>query len=249
MRGPWRGGSAFLFGATFGLAFVPCAGPVLATITVLAATRQVGSGLVALTLAFSVGVAIPLLAFALAGQQMATRIRTVRTRTQLLRQITGGVLVVTSLAIWFGLADQAQRLVPSYVASAQARIEDNESARRALGGLSPDGAPVVTMPSVAGPVLTFDECEQDPSVLADCGPARPFVGIDAWLNTPGGQALTIHGLRGRVVLIDFWTYSCINCQRTLPYLTAWDAAYSGPRPDDRGGPLARSSRSSTTSAT
>ncbi len=74
-------------------------------------------------------------------------------------------------------------------------------------------------------MLTFDECEKDPSVLADCGPARPFVGIDAWLNTPGGQALTIHGLQGRVVLIDFWTYSCINCQRTLPYLTAWDAEY------------------------
>ncbi len=46
-----------------------------------------------------------------------------------------------------------------------------------------------------------------------------------WFNTPGGRPLTLAGLHGRVVLIDFWTYTCINCIRTLPYLKAWDAAY------------------------
>lgn len=225
--GPLRGGSAFLFGATFGLAFVPCAGPVLAAITVLAATRQVSGGLIALTLAFSVGVAIPLLAFALAGRRMTSRIRAVRTHLPLVRGVTGGLLVLTALGIWFGLADQVQRLVPGYVATVQSRIEDNDAARRALGELSSDGGSGSAAGSGgrAAGALSFDECEQDPSKLADCGPGRPFEGIQAWLNTEADQPLTLAGLEGRVVLVDFWTYSCINCQRTLPYLTAWDERY------------------------
>jgi cytochrome c biogenesis protein CcdA/thiol-disulfide isomerase/thioredoxin len=229
--GPRRSGSAFLFGATFGLAFVPCAGPVLATITVLAATNQVQSGLIVLTIAFSVGVAIPLLAFALAGQQMATRITAVRTRMPLVRRITGAVLIVTALAVFFGLADQVQRLVPSYVTAAQSQIEDNDAAREALGTLNgpatagPEPGTVPVDSPGLGPVMSFDKCEKDPSTLANCGPARDFVGIQAWLNTPAGKSLTLDALRGRVVLVDFWTYSCINCQRTLPYLAEWDAKY------------------------
>ena len=227
--GPRRNGSAFLFGATFGLAFVPCAGPVLATITVLAATNQVQFGLVVLTIAFSIGVALPLLAFALAGQQMASRIAAVRTRMPLVRRITGGVLVVTALAVFFGVSDQVQRLVPSYVTAAQSRIEDNPVAREALGTLrspaEPGSATTTESSAGVGPALSLDECEKDPSSLANCGPAREFVGIQAWLNTPGGKSLSLAGLRGRVVLVDFWTYSCINCQRTLPHLTAWDAKY------------------------
>ncbi len=229
--GPRRGGSAFLFGATFGLAFVPCAGPVLATITVLAATNQVQSGLIVLTVAFSVGVALPLLAFALAGQQMATRISAVRTRMPLVRRITGAVLIATAVAVFFGVADQVQRLVPSYVTAAQSTIEDNASAREALGALSgpsvarPEAGTVAVDEAGLGPAKSFDECEMDPGVLANCGPARDFVGIGAWLNTPAGKALTLQALRGRVVLVDFWTYSCINCQRTLPYLESWDAKY------------------------
>jgi thiol-disulfide isomerase/thioredoxin len=46
------------------------------------------------------------------------------------------------------------------------------------------------------------------------------------LNTPGGKPLSIAGLRGRVVLVDFWTYSCINCQRSLPHVEAWNRAYA-----------------------
>jgi thiol-disulfide isomerase/thioredoxin len=57
------------------------------------------------------------------------------------------------------------------------------------------------------------------------GPAPEFTKTQRWFNTPGEKPLTLAGLRGRVVLIDFWTYTCINCLRTLPYVTAWDARY------------------------
>ena len=54
-----------------------------------------------------------------------------------------------------------------------------------------------------------------------------LAGIVDWLNTPGGASLSLAGLQteGRVVLVDFWTYSCINCLRTLPYLTGWYTKY------------------------
>jgi len=57
--------------------------------------------------------------------------------------------------------------------------------------------------------------------LPDLGPAPNFTGIVSWLNTPGNQPLTLAQLKGKVVLVDFWTYSCINCQRSLPHVEAW----------------------------
>jgi len=64
------------------------------------------------------------------------------------------------------------------------------------------------------------------SNLTDLGPAADFVGIKGWINS---EPLTIASLKGKVVLVDFWTYSCINCIRTLPYLNSWYAKYA-----DRG---------------
>ncbi|HTC85135.1 MAG TPA: thioredoxin family protein, partial [Candidatus Acidoferrum sp.] len=61
--------------------------------------------------------------------------------------------------------------------------------------------------------------------LKDLGPAPEFTETQDWFNTPGGRPLSLAGLRGHVVLVDFWTYTCINCIRTLPYLKAWDTAY------------------------
>ena len=64
-----------------------------------------------------------------------------------------------------------------------------------------------------------------PDRLKDFGPAPDFAGIAAWINTPGSKPLSLAALRGKVVLVDFWTYSCVNCIRTLPYLKAWYSRY------------------------
>jgi cytochrome c biogenesis protein CcdA/thiol-disulfide isomerase/thioredoxin len=220
-RGPVRKGSAFVFGLTLGVVFVPCAGPVLAAITVLAASEGLSWGLVALTLAFAAGLSIPLLLIAWLGAGMGRRLVD---RMPTVRRVAGAVLVITGLAMAFGLTDAVQRAVPGYVAAVQRQVEDNPTARAALDSLRADEP--AEDAAATGPI-TFDECEQDPTALADCGPAPEFTGIVDWLNTPAGSALSIAELsaQGRVVLVDFWTYSCINCQRTLPYLTAWDAAY------------------------
>ena len=67
---------------------------------------------------------------------------------------------------------------------------------------------------------------QRADTLKDYGPAPEFSKIAAWINTPGGKPLSLAKLRGKVVLVDFWTYSCVNCIRTLPYLRAWNARYA-----------------------
>jgi cytochrome c biogenesis protein CcdA/thiol-disulfide isomerase/thioredoxin len=61
--------------------------------------------------------------------------------------------------------------------------------------------------------------------LPDLGRAPDFAGITTWFNTPHDQPLTLSQLRGKVVLIDFWTYSCINCQRALPHVEGWYNQY------------------------
>jgi thiol-disulfide isomerase/thioredoxin len=96
--------------------------------------------------------------------------------------------------------------VPGYTQAVQERIERSSTAERELAKLGGSSAPA-------------------PTTEADEGAAPEIRGIETWLNTPGSASLTLAGLRGRVVLVDFWTYSCINCLRTLPHLKAWDAAY------------------------
>ncbi|WP_062385018.1 cytochrome c biogenesis protein DipZ [Demequina iriomotensis] len=220
-----REGNGFVMGLALGLVFVPCAGPILASITVLAATNGVSWGLVALTLAFSVGIAIPLLGFGLAGQAMFSRIKAVRERLQLIRSISGAVLIATALVIATNVAEPLQRAVPGWLASAQSSIEDNDAVRGELDTLAGREDDAQAGSASDDEQFTFDECADEPATLHNCGPARDLPGIDAWLNTDDGQALDLESLEGQVVLLDFWTYSCINCQRTFPYLTAWDERY------------------------
>lgn len=82
-------------------------------------------------------------------------------------------------------------------------------------------APQVALPAT-GPVVT---CASHATTLANCGPAPQIIGIQSWFNTPQNHPLTLAQLRGKVVLVNFWTFSCINCQRTLPFIKAWYAAY------------------------
>jgi thiol-disulfide isomerase/thioredoxin len=113
------------------------------------------------------------------------------------------------------VTDGLQRAVPGYTNALQSHIESNASATDALGR--------VTGNVVSGALAN---CTPESPVLQQCGKAPALVGISHWLNTPGDRPLSLAGLRGRVVLVDFWTYSCINCQRTLPHVEAWNRAYA-----------------------
>lgn len=208
------GGGGFVLGLSLGLVFVPCAGPVLAAITVVSATHRFGFGAFLLTAAFALGVAVPLLILAILGQRLTGRMRLVRSRAALVRRIVGVVLVGTALALALNLTDGLQRSVPGYTDALQSHIEGNASAKQALAGVTGNDSDAV-----------LASCTDGNPTLQECGGAPGFRGITEWLNTPGGKPLTLAGLRGRVVLVDFWTYSCINCQRSLPHVEAWYRAY------------------------
>lgn len=210
-----NGGSGFGVGLALGAVFVPCAGPVLAAIIVAGATGRIGLDTVLLTASFAIGVAIPLLVFALAGRGVVERIRAFRTRERGLRIAAGVALLALALGLAFNVPQQLQRLVPDYTAQLQKDLTDNDQASEALGlgGLVTDEN------------RDLDKCTNGAEELESCGAAPALRGIQSWLNTPGGSAIDLEALRGKVVLIDFWAYSCINCQRSIPHVVAWDAAY------------------------
>ncbi|MEX0914155.1 MAG: cytochrome c biogenesis protein/redoxin, partial [Demequina sp.] len=210
-----RRASGFGVGLALGAVFVPCAGPVLAAIIVAGSTGQVGLGIVMLTVSFAIGVAVPLLFFALAGRRVAERIKAFRTRERGLRIAAGIAMIALAVGIGFNLPQQLQRLVPDYTAGIQSELTDSESAREALdlGGL------------VNEENKDLDQCTNGATELESCGTAPSIRGIEQWLNTPGGEGVDLEDLRGEVVLVDFWAYSCINCQRSVPHTVAWYDAY------------------------
>ena len=212
-----RGG--FVLGLSLGLLFVPCAGPVLATISVVSARHHIGFSAVILTAAFALGVAIPLLAFAIAGQRLAGAMPSLRTHAATVRKVVGALLLITAVAIGANVTSGLQRALPGYTDRLQNAIEGSGAARNALDGVKGGSATASLSACVNG------AAEQPSPSLEECGPAPDFTGISAWFNTPGDKALSLKKLRGRVVLVDFWTYSCINCQRSLPHVEAWNRLY------------------------
>ncbi len=208
-------GSGFGVGLALGAVFVPCAGPVLAAIIVAGSTGRIGAGTVLLTVSFAIGVAVPLLFFALAGRSVIERIRAFRTRERMLRIAAGIAMIALAVGLVFDVPQALQRLLPDYTAPLQDRLVESEGVGDALdlGGL------------VNEENKDLDRCTNGAETLESCGTAPSIRGIEQWLNTPGGEAIALDDLRGHVVLIDFWAYSCINCQRSLPHVVAWDEAY------------------------
>jgi cytochrome c biogenesis protein CcdA/thiol-disulfide isomerase/thioredoxin len=221
-------GNGLGVGLGVGLLFVPCAGPVLATIAVVGATHRIGLSAVVLTAAFGVGIAVPLLLLALARDTVAQRTRILRRRARELRTASGLVMIAIAAALAFNLTDGLQQLVPGYTTALQSAVESSPTVNQQLHDLTTGQAgPTPVVPPVAiAPTAENAPCQQDGPTLENCGPAPAFTGIDAWLNTPGNQPLDLAALRGKVVLLDFWTYSCINCQRSLPHLEALSRTYA-----------------------
>jgi cytochrome c biogenesis protein CcdA/thiol-disulfide isomerase/thioredoxin len=206
--------NGLIVGLGAGFLFLPCAGPVLATIAVVGSDHKVGFGAVVLTVAFGIGVAVPLLLLTLAGDALSRRTRTLQRHALTLR-IGGGVLMIAlAAAIGFNLTNGLQRHVPGYTTALQNAVENNKTASKQLQQLK-----------VGSAENAAATCSEGGSTPQSCGPAPEITGINAWLNTDGDKPLTLAGLRGKVVLIDFWTYSCINCQRTLPHVEAWYRDY------------------------
>ncbi len=190
-KGFWGG---VAFGIPLGLLWTPCAGPILAAITTLVATREITQTAVLMTIAYSFGAAIPLLLIAYGSSKAIEASRFLSKHAEAIRRVFGGVMILLSVVLalhWEMLLEQRLlRYLPTSLVENHPRLE---AELKKLQGETPVK-----------------------------GKAPELQGISNWINSP---PLTLEQLKGKVVLIDFWTYSCINCLRTLPYLEKWDKAY------------------------
>jgi cytochrome c biogenesis protein CcdA/thiol-disulfide isomerase/thioredoxin len=208
----------FLLGIALGAVFVPCAGPVLAVVAVAGAKGSISADTLLETLAFAIGVAIPLLAFALAGRGLAESLKSFRKRQRGIRITAGVVMIALAVAvvpIW-NVPQYLLTVIPDYTKNLQAATASiNQTV--GFGSHKTEAGKASSGGSTA--------CAAEISHVVDCGTAPAFVGIDQWFNTANDKPLTLASLRGKVVLIDFWAYSCINCQRSTPHLNAWYKSY------------------------
>ena len=195
-------GGGFLLGVSLGLLFTPCAGPVIGAVATVAATRSGTVEAVLITLAYGLGAGVVLLGVAIAARH-GMSLRAVRAHAPVVRRALGVAILGVAVLMILGIDKKLQTRVPEYTRALQG-LEESAAAQGELERL------------VGGPGLAEEER------LDDYGRAPEFEQIDLWLNS---EPLTMAGLRGKVVLIDFWTYSCINCLRTLPHVRAWDEAY------------------------
>lgn len=200
--------SGLVIGAALGLVWTPCAGPILAAITTLVATQKVSFSVFLLTLAYSLGAAFPLFFIAYGGQK-AFSLPSLAKYSEKIRQFFGVLMMLTALALAFNWDIAFQQSILDYIPRVQ--LENNERLKREIEKLRG--------PS---PFEGKEKLSHKPGELPHIATAPPIVGITAWINSP---PLTLENLKGKVVLIDFWTYSCINCIRTFPYLRKWYESY------------------------
>jgi cytochrome c biogenesis protein CcdA/thiol-disulfide isomerase/thioredoxin len=231
-----RGGDGFwsgtVVGASLGLVYAPCAGPILAGVITVTASQSFDAGRLAVALAYGLGSAAVLYALMVGGRRA---IRPLARRGGAFQVATGAVMVVVALAMLGNYDTRFESAIasdwPSWLTTPAEGLESTGSAKSALASISGFSAHGLGARATAGSEEE-EVTRTPPSKLAAekmklpvYGKAPEFTDTERWFNTPGGRPLTLRQLRGKVVLVDFWTYSCVNCIRTLPYLNAWYRRY------------------------
>jgi cytochrome c biogenesis protein CcdA/thiol-disulfide isomerase/thioredoxin len=222
-----RGGEGFwsgtAVGASLGLVYAPCAGPILAGVITVSASQTFNAGRLAVALSYGIGSAVVLYFLMLGGRRVVAPLAR---RGVGLQVATGAVMVVVALAMLRDYDIRFQNTIasdlPSFLVNPSEGLEDIAAAQSALSDIRGASSHGIGARAASAPRAAVDGGQSSLPVL---GEAPEFVGNQHWFNTPGERPLTLRGLRGRVVLVDFWTYSCINCIRTFPYLKAWDERY------------------------
>jgi cytochrome c biogenesis protein CcdA/thiol-disulfide isomerase/thioredoxin len=228
----------FITGLSLGIVWAPCAGPIFASIAALSVMGHISLELVLITIVYVIGIGIPLFIFALAGQRLLQRSRVLTPYTARIQQVFGLIILLMSLAIYTNydkvIEAKLLNLFPSY-SNALTSFEKSQIVTQQLNSLKGKGSATQQNAAIAS-----DTCQAIP-----LGSKMPeFTGITKWLNVSGqeskipltpflkgennqnsNQEISTASLKGKVVLVDFWTYTCINCIRTLPYVTSWYDKY------------------------
>lgn len=204
-NGFWAG---FLIGLSLGLIWTPCAGPILASVITLALSGTVTLNAFLVTFAYAVGTAIPMFIVMVGGKNVLAKIPLFARNGSKIQKVFGVITILIAISISKNWDRKFQEWIldkfPSY-----------------------------------GTSLTFIESQGDTSLVSGVNQEKPDKGSSdlsvikkapdiipggVWLNTDAPLSLSTN-LKGKVVLVDFWTYTCINCIRTLPYLKNWHQKY------------------------
>ena len=201
-------GAGFAIGAGVGLVWAPCVGPIMAAVIAAAVVSGPTTASAAIAVAYVLGAIVPLAAIARWGRRVAGMAD--GDRGDRIRRAFGVAMTTTAVVVLTGLDVPLQARVsavlPPELASALFALEQQPAVQEELQMLRPaDPAAAQSMP------------------LEDLGPAPELTGITTWINSP---PTTLAQLRGKVVLVHFWTFGCINCIHVQPYVKAWFDRYA-----------------------
>lgn len=209
--GFWGG---VLIGLSLGLVWTPCVGPILASVLTLAATSSVGGEAILITLAYAFGTSIPLLLIVHGGRKILTNVPWLTKHSAKIQQVFGVLMIIVAIGIYFNFDRKFQtyilRVFPSYGTGLTA-FENNSFVQKELSRLQKESE---NSPTGVSRMVDF--------LSTDLGTAPELIPGGKWFNS---EPITLEKLKGKVVLVDFWTYTCINCIRTLPYLKSWHEKY------------------------
>ena len=203
-------------GAALGFVCAPCAGPILAAVISVSASSGPTVRIVLLAIAYSVGLSAMMLLYGFGGRALLGRIRRAA-RGEIVERALGVVLLATGIAMAYNLDISFENLLarnttslPGFLTDPTRALENSGSVQNKLASLRPASKFARRQQAANRTGLAAS--------LKELGRAPNFTATQDWFNTPGDRPLSIGGLRGHVVLVDFWTYTCINCIRTLPFV-------------------------------
>jgi len=203
--GQQRGiGSSLLLGVATGLLWAPCAGPILGIIFTTAALNGAHASTTLLLLAYALGAATSLALALLAGGKIFARMKKSLGAGEWIKKSLGVLVLVGVAAIALGLDT---RVLARLSTAQTSGIESRLASLLGVEGMDQ---------------TTKIETRNGQLVLPVIGDLPPLDGIGPWINS---APLTREQLKGKVVVIDFWTYSCINCLRSIPHVRAWYDRY------------------------
>lgn len=215
-----RPGASLLIGVATGLLWAPCAGPILGLLLTGAALQGANIATTLLLLAYAAGAATSLAAALLLGGKVFAAMKRSIGAGEWLRRGLGGTMLAGVVAIALGLDTG----ILARVSTASTGDIEQALVNRLAGKLPTDSGAMMSQIPRDGdqPVGSMKMTAKIPGELPIEGNLPSLGGAAQWLNSP---PLTAQALKGKVVLVDFWTYSCINCLRTLPYVKAWAEKY------------------------
>lgn len=185
-------------GLSLGLLWTPCVGPILASVISLAISGTVNFSAFSITLSYSIGTAIPMFLIMIGGRNLLNKVPWLTKNSGKIQKVFGVIMILTGFAIYFNLDRNFQTYIITKFPNYGANLTRFE-----------DNVPLINN--------TFAK-----KALKELNSAPEIIAGGEWFNS---APLKISDLKGKVVLIDFWTYTCINCQRTLPYLKNWHEKY------------------------